>query len=115
MPAVSHTLRAFGVVAFSDLPDSARRVARDRGDRDRGVTLTEQPHDLPPAPLVGVASSAIAPLEFDDAQMRLKTQMSSHAAILHPPTSILYGDYIDRLLMQRYNNAVQESSTCARY
>ena len=56
----------------------------------RTVALCEQPEDLPPRLLVGLFGTAIAALEFVDAQMQLEMDMSAHVQILPPPTCIPY-------------------------
>src|SRR6266849_6753971 len=90
MAAIVPARCAVGVVALGELPDPVRRLAGDRGHRNGGVALTEQPEDLPPAALVGLFRHPIAALQVVDAQVSLEMNLSGHAPILQPPRSKPY-------------------------
>src|SRR5258706_6233318 len=87
MAAIVHARRAVGVVALGELPDPVRRIAGDRGHRNAGVALTEQPEDLSPAAIVRFFGRPIAALQFVAAQVSLEMNVSSHVPILHNPRS----------------------------
>jgi hypothetical protein len=80
--SVLHPGGALRVVALGELPNPLGRVAGDCRHRDGGVSLAEQPEDLPPGTLIRIVRAPIALLELNDAQMGVKMKMSSHAAIL---------------------------------
>src|SRR5258708_31008045 len=90
MAAIVHARRAVGVVAFGELADPVRRIAGDRGHRNGGVALTEQPEDLPPAALVWLFRHPIAALQFVEAQVSFEMNLSGHAPIVQPPRSKPY-------------------------
>jgi hypothetical protein len=88
--AVMHAVWSLLVVALGDLADPVRPIPGYRGQLSGGAALCQQPQQLPPRTLVGLFSATVAALEFVDAQMWLEVDVSGHAAILLPPTTIPY-------------------------